>query len=212
MQPNGDHRVLLGGGPRLLIEALQRLLESEGGLVAAVTTHEDAPSDVCLLVAGGRGDRRALASDATSLRRSAGRDAPLLLLIEDGGGERLAAELGAVGSLGWRAPAAELVAALREAAREGRLSTARARSRRPETGDEETLVMRWLTQREREVLQLLAVGRGTDEIAAELGILPNTVRTHVQNILGKVGVSSRLAAVSAARRAGLISRGGEEGA
>lgn len=61
-----------------------------------------------------------------------------------------------------------------------------------------------LTARELEVLELLAEGRDTDEIARMLVISPATVRNHVQHILGKWGVHSRLEAVSHAYQLGLI--------
>jgi DNA-binding NarL/FixJ family response regulator len=60
-----------------------------------------------------------------------------------------------------------------------------------------------LSPRERSILRLVASAQRNDEIGAELQISANTVRTHVQNILGKLEVSSRVAAVSTARRAGL---------
>ncbi len=48
-----------------------------------------------------------------------------------------------------------------------------------------------LTQREREVLVLLGRGLSNKEIAAELGIAGCTARTHVSNVLGKLGLASR---------------------
>jgi two-component system, NarL family, nitrate/nitrite response regulator NarL len=48
-----------------------------------------------------------------------------------------------------------------------------------------------LTERERQVLELLVDGAGTAVIADELGISANTVRTHVQNLLHKLGVHDR---------------------
>lgn len=57
-----------------------------------------------------------------------------------------------------------------------------------------------LTPREREVLALLVRGANTQMLAAELGVSQVTVRTHVQNILTKLGVHSRLAAASMAMR------------
>jgi len=48
-----------------------------------------------------------------------------------------------------------------------------------------------LTERELEVLRLVAAGRGNRDIAAELVIPPKTASVHVSNILGKLGVSSR---------------------
>jgi two-component system, NarL family, response regulator YdfI len=61
-----------------------------------------------------------------------------------------------------------------------------------------------LTAREREVLQMLAQGRGNKEIAARLKISEHTVKFHVASILGKLGASTRTEAVSVALRRGLI--------
>ncbi len=54
-----------------------------------------------------------------------------------------------------------------------------------------------LTQREREVLQLLAAGQSTTEIAREMGLRYSTARTHIQNMLRKLGVQSKREAVAA---------------
>lgn len=61
-----------------------------------------------------------------------------------------------------------------------------------------------LTAREREVLQWLANGASQEAIAEHLSISPHTVRTHVQRILQKLGVHSKLEAVSYAIRRKLI--------
>lgn len=61
-----------------------------------------------------------------------------------------------------------------------------------------------LTPRETEILQLLAAGHGSDAIAAQLVISADTVQTHVRNLLGKLGVGSRLEAVTLALRMGII--------
>ena len=53
-----------------------------------------------------------------------------------------------------------------------------------------------LTRREREVLSLLAEGEDNEGIAEVLVISPQTARTHIQNILGKLGVHSRLEAAA----------------
>ena len=53
-----------------------------------------------------------------------------------------------------------------------------------------------LTDRELEVLRLVAAGRSNREIAAELVISPHTVSRHVQNIFLKLGLSSRAAATA----------------
>jgi DNA-binding NarL/FixJ family response regulator len=62
-----------------------------------------------------------------------------------------------------------------------------------------------LTERETEVLQQLAEGKSNKEIAAALVIAEKTVRTHVSNILAKLGVTSRTQAVLYAVRSGLVS-------
>jgi DNA-binding NarL/FixJ family response regulator len=60
-----------------------------------------------------------------------------------------------------------------------------------------------LTGREREILAALADGATTSELAEEFGISPATVQTHVRNVLGKLGVHSKVEAVGTAWRAGL---------
>ena len=62
--------------------------------------------------------------------------------------------------------------------------------------------VRRLTPREREILDLIALGLGTKQIAGRLVISPKTVKTHAQNILAKLGVGSRLEAVALLRRLG----------
>jgi len=63
-----------------------------------------------------------------------------------------------------------------------------------------------LTERETDVLRLLALGRSNKEIANELVIGEKTVKTHVSNILMKLGLSSRTQAALHAVRIGLISQ------
>jgi DNA-binding NarL/FixJ family response regulator len=63
-----------------------------------------------------------------------------------------------------------------------------------------------LTAREREVLQLLATGRSTDEMTEQLFLSIHTVRNHIRNILIKLNARSRLEAVAVATRLGVITR------
>ena len=65
-------------------------------------------------------------------------------------------------------------------------------------------VKRILTRRELQVLRLLAEGRRQAEIASELVISQKTVGTHIEHILGKLGVHSRTQAVAMAYRDRLI--------
>jgi DNA-binding NarL/FixJ family response regulator len=60
-----------------------------------------------------------------------------------------------------------------------------------------------LTKREREIMRCLVAGMSVDATAAQLYLSRNTVRTHIQNVLGKLNVHSAVAAVAVARRAGL---------
>jgi DNA-binding NarL/FixJ family response regulator len=62
-----------------------------------------------------------------------------------------------------------------------------------------------LTERETDVLRLLAQGKANKEIAHELAIGEKTVKTHVSNILAKLGVQSRTQAALHAVRLGLVS-------
>ncbi len=62
-----------------------------------------------------------------------------------------------------------------------------------------------LTERETEVLRLLAKGLSNKEIARALQVAEDTVKTHVAHILAKFGVQSRTQAVLAAMRLGLVS-------
>ena len=61
-----------------------------------------------------------------------------------------------------------------------------------------------LSERELEVLHLLADGKSTREIADALYIAPRTAATHINNIIGKLEVSSRTAAVALAMRLGIV--------
>jgi DNA-binding NarL/FixJ family response regulator len=72
-----------------------------------------------------------------------------------------------------------------------------------DSGDEPGIDAFGLTEREREVLELLAEGRSNPQIAAELFISPKTASVHVSNILGKLGVTGRGEAAAIAHRHGL---------
>jgi two-component system nitrate/nitrite response regulator NarL len=61
-----------------------------------------------------------------------------------------------------------------------------------------------LSPREREILELIAAGELAPEIAKHLGLSPATVRTHLQHLYEKLGVSDRAAAVAAAMRRGML--------
>jgi len=116
-----------------------------------------------------------------------------------------AIEAGATGYMLKDAPRAELLHAVRAAARgQAVLSPAvttrlMSRVRTPGTGP--------LSQRELEVLELVAAGNTNREAAARLFITEATVKTHLLNIYAKLGVGDRAAAVAEAFNRGLLTPG-----
>jgi PAS domain S-box-containing protein len=74
--------------------------------------------------------------------------------------------------------------------------------RHPETSEADHTP---LTEREREVLGVVAEGRGTAWIAAELGVSSSTVETHIRNLLEKLGARNRAHAISLGLQRGEIS-------
>jgi DNA-binding NarL/FixJ family response regulator len=121
---------------------------------------------------------------------------------------------GASGFLLKDAPAAELVQAVRVVARgEGLLAPSVTRrliedfARRPMPGGQAPPTLQALTTREVEVLALIAQGLSNQEIAAQLVVAEQTVKTHVGRILGKLGLRDRAQAVVVAYESGLIKPG-----
>jgi DNA-binding NarL/FixJ family response regulator len=82
--------------------------------------------------------------------------------------------------------------------------------RRPAPGATRPAALRDLSERELDVLRLIARGRSNQEIAAELFIGEATVKTHIGRIFAKLGLRDRAQAVVAAYEAGLV-RIGETG-
>lgn len=111
----------------------------------------------------------------------------------------------------------ELLAALRSAARGQSLLdpavTARVLTKlRDLAGKEQAREVAMLSEREREVLALVAQGLTNKAIAAKLFISENTARNHVSRILEKLGLSRRSEAATFAARHGLVGdQGGAEG-
>ena len=61
-----------------------------------------------------------------------------------------------------------------------------------------------LSRRETEILQKVAYGATTKEVAHDLGISPHTVKTHLERIFEKLGANDRAQAVAIAIRSGLV--------
>jgi DNA-binding NarL/FixJ family response regulator len=146
--------------------------------------------------------------ESTRRIRARYEDVEVVALTSFGEEERVQAalEAGASGYLLKDADADEVAGAVRAAHRgELQLDPAVARrlmsSLRATSGDNR---LAELTAREREVLGLVGTGLANKAIAAELGISERTVRTHVSNILGKLGLGSRTQAALWAVREGLV--------
>ena len=103
-------------------------------------------------------------------------------------------EAGATGYLLKDEAPAVIVAAVRAAARGERLWTAEQFARAWRWGEE--VEERWnaLTKRDQEVLALVAAGKSNKEIAQALNVTVRTVEFHVSNVLGKLGLTSRVEA------------------
>ncbi|MHA7984814.1 response regulator [Rathayibacter sp. CAU 1779] len=197
-----DHPVVRAG-IRALLEG-----ESDVTVVGEAATADDAvrqaetlaPELVLMDLQFGGGETGA---DAT--RRIRALEAPpyvLVLTNYDSDGDILSAvEAGASGYLLKDAPPHELVAAVHAAASgESALAPAIAgrlmeRVRAPHVS---------LSAREIEVLRLVAQGASNNEIARRLHITDATVKSHLVHVFSKLGVSSRTAAVVAARGLGVL--------
>ena len=117
-----------------------------------------------------------------------------------------ALQAGATGYLLKDAAATEVAAAIR-AAHQGEMHLAPAVARRLAESlraPTREKPVEPLTEREREVLGLVAQGKANKEIARQLEISERTVRTHVSSILGKLGLVSRTQAALYAVREGLV--------
>jgi DNA-binding NarL/FixJ family response regulator len=208
-------RLVLGDGSRLFVDALSLALASHGRQVAAVATTRRAvlravlinQPQICMLdVLLADGD----AIDVIDRIHERLPQVKVLVLATDTGPGVVAAaiEAGAVGYLSKRHGIVVIDDALDRATRgefviDPDLAQETLRHLRDHREVERNQPMRWLTKREREVLRRLTEGDGTAEIAHRLGMTTNTARTHVQNMLDKLGVHSRLEAVALANRVGL---------
>ncbi|MDA8101801.1 MAG: response regulator transcription factor [Nitrospiraceae bacterium] len=136
-------------------------------------------------------------------------DASMLLVMLTGVGDDAllleAIEAGCSGFITKDRAAAEVADAVRAAASGEALISPHMLARLlPRLSREEPAGRHGLTEREVEVLARMARGLSNRAIADELYLSVNTVRNHVQSILGKLGVHSKLEAVSVAIRTGII--------
>lgn len=211
-------RVLLGDGHRFFVEALAMRLDVEPGLqvVGTVVRPEEAvralqarEADVAVLAVDG--DAAGFLAVAPALQAAR----PDLALVGVSGEDDLALLTRAVrvGFRGWVAKDVGIGALLQvlEGVSHGetrippRLLTGVLGQLLADDSEQRAAELPFasLTVREHEVLRAMCGGASRQEIAGLLAISPNTVRTHMQSILNKLGVHTSLAAVSLARRAGI---------
>jgi DNA-binding NarL/FixJ family response regulator len=219
--PNQDARikVLIADEQSLFREAVRAVLQNTSGFevvgeardgLQAVAEAQRVHPDVVII------DANLPNCDgirATSLIRSHAPDRRVLVLSDEEDQRTLLAalEAGASGYLSKASPLTELIEAVRGVhegstliptqmvgALVGRLL------RRQGEQDEALRRASKLSRREREVLALLVNGADNDAIARELVISPQTARTHIQNLLAKLGVHSRLEAVAFVRGSGIL--------
>jgi DNA-binding NarL/FixJ family response regulator len=126
---------------------------------------------------------------------------PIVVFTADGGPRMLSEALkaGVKGYVRKDSPPEDLIRAI-QAAHNGEfyVDPALSSSLLLEEGE------RTLTARQREILQMLADGMHTEEVAKQLGLSTETVRTHTKRILSKLGAGTRTQAVAIGIRSGLI--------
>lgn len=130
----------------------------------------------------------------------------ILTMYEDADSIDAALRAGARGYLLKGAPQHDVVHAIRAAARGHVILGPGAAERLLERLSAPTstgVVFPQLTDRERDVLRLVASGRNNTAIAHSLNLAPKTIANHVSNILTKLQIADRAQAIVAARRAGL---------
>jgi len=214
--------VLIVHGHRMLGEGL-RVALGRGRAIEIVGLHTDLRSSladvgpnrpdvllVAYLLIGAEGARQALEQ---ARERHPGLKLLVLTASDDRETLRTCLELGAVGTVNGDREPSEVIRFIRWAqdgvllvpaetildAINGRPPSLRSNGTRDAHHPAPTV-----TTREREVLELLAMGLSTDEVARRLSIAPSTVRSHTQNLLGRFQVRSKLQAVVVALRDGVI--------
>jgi two-component system, NarL family, nitrate/nitrite response regulator NarL len=207
-------RLVLCDDHRLLAEALATALRANGHQVVAVTTTPEAGyravvehrPDVCLLDVGFPG---ASGLDVITRMTSACDDCKVLILSGRSNPDMVNAALtaGAAGFVVKEQGIDRILQAL-DRVLEGQAvvesSLLRAALSLPmPLRSPEGQRLHSLTSREREALGRIAAGDSTKEIARAMHVSESTARTHVQNVLTKLGVRSRLQAAALVAREGL---------
>lgn len=210
---DGDVGVLIVDDHRMFGESLSRLLSDEDGIsVLGVATTGEAAVEVALrlhpqvvLMDYQLPDRDGVAVTEEIKSRE---PAIMVVMLTGLGDERLllaSIEAGCSGFLTKDRAAAEVADAVRAAAAgEALISPMLLARLLPKLNRTHRALGADLTDREREILGLLARGWSNKQIAADLYLSLNTIRNHIQAVLKKLGSHSKLEAVSTAVREGII--------
>lgn len=206
--------VVLGDGHRLFLDALETALSQRGLMVTVAQTAAEMIDAVArhrphvCLIDYHFGGADGLATIAQVI--SASEETKVLVLSADpgGGGVSRALRMGASGYLHKTRGIAALTEAIRRVMRGEVVVDVPGGSgiRAPGRGSAQRLAA-FLTDREWECLGLLVEGLDTTRMAARIGVSRATARTHVQSLLTKLGVHSRLEAATYAVRYGLLDYG-----
>ena len=203
-------QILLCDDHVLLVEALGSLLRAAGHSVATTGSPDDAlrrvaenPPDVCVMDVGFP-DGSGLKALARLRETAPGTRVLMLSAADDPDTIATAVDLGAAGYVSKDVGVSDIIRAVQrveegETVLSPNVARALARKKEVEPDDIQWLVA-FLTRREREVLRRIVMGQSTVEMAKSMGISRSTARTHVQNVLQKLGVHSRLQAVAAVSR------------
>jgi two-component system nitrate/nitrite response regulator NarL len=197
----------------LFAEAVQVAIQDLGvSVTRVVTTGEEAIAEAdrdlpdVIFMDIGLPDQSGLVAGRKILERHPEAKVIALTALSDRASVDEALRLGFVGYLTKDTPVARFVNAIRSAM-DGHLVLPQRLSpvrRRSGAEREVALMASQLTPREREVLTLLVQGADGRRAASTLGISLNTIRTHVQSILTKLQVHSRLEAATFAVRHGIV--------
>ncbi len=199
-----DHRVVAEGLAALINSQADMTVVGNVGTVAeSADAAAELNPDVVLL------DFRlpdGTAPDAAAAMRAITPAAKMIFLTrEDSDAARFAAvQSGASAFIHKSRAAADVVGAIRDVARGKMLITPRTIATLLAKRRSIEAQLERLTQREKEVLRLMAEGQSSRSIAAELGISYTTVRTHIRSVGSKLAVHSKLEAIVKARELGLI--------
>ena len=199
-------RLLVCDDHRLLLDALTMALMDNGHTVVAtaldpdeaVAAAQEHQPDACLLDVG---FPHANGLSAIARIHAVSPDTKVVML--SGSVTRSAVAdavaLGAQGFVGKEKPVSVVIEAL-ELACQGHLAVDLAQLQeilRPDAENDDSLwMLKYLTDREWEVMRCITDGLTTDEMAEQLCVQRSTARTHVQNLLTKLGVHSRLQAAA----------------